>query len=360
MTRGDVRLRAVLFDRGGTLLHEFPEVGAAADGPRAEAIPGAEEALRALHGKYTLAVATNGRPWVTPLDCYFNLVVTAPDLGVAKPDPAFFRAILERLALAPGEAAMVGDAYEVDIVGAKTAGLRAIWFNPAGTPCPTVHPVHDAEVRAMVELPALLERRWRPDIADALRILHSHGVPPNIVRHSLAVAAVAHRLALRLREQGTAVDPLLVHRGGLLHDLDKVSSEKPADHGVKAERALRELGWPDLAAIAARHVLGRAPRTWEEKLVHYADKIVEEDEVVGLVARVTSLSCRYASDGDRIARSLPQLLALEQEIMRDLPTPPDAIMAELRALDLRLPAFVTAAALAYDLDRWTGRGGDGR
>jgi len=195
-------------------MHESPEVGGpAADGPRVEEVPGVEEALRALHGKYTLAVATNGLPWDTPLarqalarvnlDLHFDLVVAAQDLGVAKPDPAFFRAILERLGLAPGAAAMVGDTYEVDIVGAKAAGLRAIWFNPAGAPCPTVHPVHDAEIRAMAALPAVLEQRWLPDIADALKILHSHGVPQNIVQHSLAVAAVAHRLALHLCAGGS-------------------------------------------------------------------------------------------------------------------------------------------------------------
>ncbi len=182
-------------------------------------------------------------------------------------------------------------------------------------------------------------------------------MPDNIVRHCLAVAAVAHWIAVRLRERGEHLELLLVHRGGLLHDLDKVSSDKPAEHGVKAGRVLRELGWPKLAAIAEEHVLGAHPGTWEEKVVHYADKIVEEDAVVGLAVRVTALSCRYASEGDRIARALPRLLALEEEIMGNLSSSRDEILAELRGLDLRLPAVVAAPRPAYD--RLT-RGGEHR
>ncbi|MCX7844970.1 MAG: hypothetical protein N2507_06585, partial [Candidatus Bipolaricaulota bacterium] len=157
----------------------------------------------------------------------------------------------------------------------------------------------------------------------------------------LAVAAVAHWIALRLRERGVPVDPLLVHRGALLHDLDKLSSERPEDHGARAGRILRDLGWPDLAGIAERHVLGAEPGSWEEKLVHYADKIVEEDGVVGLEARVTGLSCRYSAEGEKIARALPGLLALEEEILGALGSSRDGLGAELREIGSTLPPFVS-------------------
>jgi putative hydrolase of the HAD superfamily len=352
-------LRGILFDWGGTLMREIPGFdGPMADWPRVEAIPGAAETLRSLHGAYAIAVATNAalsdeRLVRTALarvglDGYVSVVATARDLGTSKPDPEFFHVVVKRIGCPPAEAAMVGDSYGSDVVGAKAAELRAIWFNPAGAPCPVVHPVHDAEIRALADLPTVLGRRWLPDIAEALAILRSHEVPPNIVRHSGAVAAAAHHLGRRLRDAGIPVDPLVVHRGGLLHDLDKVSSETPAEHGVKSGRILRELGWPDLAGIAERHVLGSTPLTWEEKLVHYADKIVEEDELVGLVDRVTALSCRYAAAGDQITRALPQLLALEQEIVRHLAAPQDTIMAELRRLDPGLPPLVSLPGAAYD------------
>ncbi len=352
-------IRAVLFDWGGTLMREFPEFeGPMADWPRVEAVPGAEEALRALHGRYALAVATNAalsderlvRAALARvgLDPYVSVVVTARDLGLAKPDPVFFHAALERVGCPPAEAVMVGDGYSADIVGAKAAGLRAVWFNPAGSLCPLVHPTHDAEIRALAEVVRVLEGPFLPDITEALLILREHAVPGNVVRHSLAVAAVAHWIALRLRERGAKVDPLLVHRGGLLHDLDKVSSERPTDHGTETGRILRGSGWPALARIAERHVLGTPPETWEEKLVHYADKIVEGDRVVGLVPRLAALSRRYPPERERIAAALPPLRSLEEEITAALRTSPDELRAELGRLDVALPPFVVPPDPAYD------------
>ncbi len=46
--------------------------------------------------------------------------------GRTKPDPTIFRAALERLAVDPGRAAMVGDSVEDDVEGARALGLRAI------------------------------------------------------------------------------------------------------------------------------------------------------------------------------------------------------------------------------------------
>lgn len=346
-------IRAVLFDWGGTLMREIPGFdGPMADWPRVEAIPGAREALEALHGRFAIAVATNAAASDgalvraalarVGLDGYVDAAFTARELGVAKPDPEFFRRVLGALGREPSEVVMVGDSYGSDVVGAKGAGLRALWFNPTGARPPLVHPVHDAEVRILAELPRVLEGPFLPDLAEALALLRAHGVTENVVRHSLAVAAVAHGLALRLRERGVPVDPLLVHRGALLHDLDKLSSERPADHGVKAGDVLRRLGWPALARVAERHVLGAQPEAWEEKLVHYADKIVEEDEVVGLEARVTCLSCRYSTEGNKIARALPGLLALEEEILGALGVGRGELLAELGGLDPALPPFVSA------------------
>ena len=53
----------------------------------------------------------------------FDAVVTFQDTGVRKPDPAPFRSVLSQLAVAPGEAIMVGDWEERDIVGATNVGM---------------------------------------------------------------------------------------------------------------------------------------------------------------------------------------------------------------------------------------------
>lgn len=63
----------------------------------------------------------------------FGAVVTTDTLGVGKPDP---RTYLEAARLAgsrPQDTVCVGDNLEWDVVGARAAGLRAVWLDRTGT-----------------------------------------------------------------------------------------------------------------------------------------------------------------------------------------------------------------------------------
>lgn len=63
----------------------------------------------------------------------FSAVVTPRDTGgVGKPQPEIFRAALERLAIAPERTIYIGDTYEVDVLGARAAGLRAVLIDRMG------------------------------------------------------------------------------------------------------------------------------------------------------------------------------------------------------------------------------------
>ncbi len=325
-------IRAILFDWGNTVMREFPEEsGPMAHWSRVEAIPDIEGTLRALHGPFRIALATNGGAAGIPLvraalgrvglEAYFDAVFTAAQIGVEKPDPAFFRAALEGLGLVSREAVMVGDSYPNDVAGAKGAGLRAVWFNERESPCPDLHPLYDAELRTMTQLPEILAQPFLPDVAESLDLLREHGGPPWLLSHSRAVAAVAFRIALSLRDRGEEVDPPLAHRGGLLHDLDKVASlHDGGNHGRLAGEILRGKGFPELAGIAERHVIfslfepASRPTTWEERLVYYADKVVEGERVVGVEERLEALRVRYPEDKESFDRVLPLVLDLEREI----------------------------------------------
>jgi HAD superfamily hydrolase (TIGR01549 family) len=52
--------------------------------------------------------------------------------GKTKPDPSIFHAALERLGVAPEEAAMVGDSWEDDIAGARAIGMAAYLVDREG------------------------------------------------------------------------------------------------------------------------------------------------------------------------------------------------------------------------------------
>jgi putative hydrolase of the HAD superfamily len=65
-----------------------------------------------------------------------DVVVISAELGAAKPDPAIFRAALERLGVTPAEAMHVGDSVEHDVAGARAAGLEAVLVARNGAEAP--------------------------------------------------------------------------------------------------------------------------------------------------------------------------------------------------------------------------------
>jgi putative hydrolase of the HAD superfamily len=63
---------------------------------------------------------------------YFEVVIDSSVFGTEKPDPAIFRAALEALDVAPEEALYVGDLYDIDVVGARAAGMDAVLLTSGG------------------------------------------------------------------------------------------------------------------------------------------------------------------------------------------------------------------------------------
>ena len=94
------------------------------------------EVLEELSGKYKLGVITNGdekqqRDKITHTGIikYFDQIIISGEVGVAKPSKEIFDIACKRMNALPEECIMVGDKYEIDIMGAINAGLTAIWVN---------------------------------------------------------------------------------------------------------------------------------------------------------------------------------------------------------------------------------------
>jgi HAD superfamily hydrolase (TIGR01509 family) len=95
--------------------------------------PGTAETLDRLRGAgLRLAVVSNSDGRVEEaltaagIRDRFDVVLDSALVGVEKPDPAIFRAALTALGVAPEEALYVGDLYDVDVVGARAAGMEAV------------------------------------------------------------------------------------------------------------------------------------------------------------------------------------------------------------------------------------------
>ncbi|HXZ02193.1 MAG TPA: phosphoglycolate phosphatase [Stellaceae bacterium] len=96
--------------------------------------PGVPEGLAALaEAGVALAICTNKLEQVTRrvldglgLAHYFAVVLGGDSLPARKPDPAPLLAALERLGVAPADAAMVGD-HRNDMLAAERAGVAAVF-----------------------------------------------------------------------------------------------------------------------------------------------------------------------------------------------------------------------------------------
>lgn len=64
------------------------------------------------------------------LRALFDVVVDSQLVGFEKPDPRIFHTALERLGVRAEEALYVGDIYEVDVVGARWAGMDVVLLDP--------------------------------------------------------------------------------------------------------------------------------------------------------------------------------------------------------------------------------------
>ncbi len=63
---------------------------------------------------------------------YLSLIVDSFEEGVEKPDPRLFEIALDRVRARRASTLHVGDFYEIDVVGARAAGLQAALLDVAG------------------------------------------------------------------------------------------------------------------------------------------------------------------------------------------------------------------------------------
>jgi 2-haloalkanoic acid dehalogenase type II len=91
-------------------------------------------ALRRLASRYPLISLTNGNADLQRIGLHslFMHTISARELGIAKPDPAIFLHACERLRVAPAQVLHVGDDPDLDVRGAREAGLRTAWLNRRG------------------------------------------------------------------------------------------------------------------------------------------------------------------------------------------------------------------------------------
>ena len=100
-------------------------------------VDGAREVLEYLHGRYKIALITNGFREVqytkihkSELSEYFSKVFISEEVGTPKPGRKIFEQALKSMNAPKKSSLMIGDSWEADILGAMKFGIDQIYFNP--------------------------------------------------------------------------------------------------------------------------------------------------------------------------------------------------------------------------------------
>ncbi len=103
-------------------------------------IPGAFETLEKLFTNYDLHIITNGFKEVqyTKMEnCgikkFFKQVIISEEIGFSKPDPKIFELAMHKANTNSAESLMIGDDLEIDVHGARNAGMHALHLNTNST-----------------------------------------------------------------------------------------------------------------------------------------------------------------------------------------------------------------------------------
>jgi uncharacterized protein len=133
-----------------------------------------------------------------------------------------------------------------------------------------------------------------PSREQALQLLFENGCSTKVINHCKAVTKLALETANILKGKGLKINSELVEAGALLHDIGR-SKTHTVNHAVVGAEIAEAAGLPDsVVSIIKRHVGGGitpreaeklgwpkdvyVPLTLEEKIVSYADKLIENSK----------------------------------------------------------------------------------
>jgi putative hydrolase of the HAD superfamily len=116
--------------------------------------PDVHTALARLGKRHRLFALSNGNADLERCGIahFFAGHISARDAGAAKPDARIFAALAAHAGVAPADVVHVGDDPLADVVGARAAGMQAVWLNRSGREWPSQWPPPDRTVKSLDEL----------------------------------------------------------------------------------------------------------------------------------------------------------------------------------------------------------------
>ena len=340
-------IKKVLIDWGNTICAITGEYdGPMIDWPEIRLVDGVRTALEKLQQEYPLYIATNAKESTMEqinavmegVDCaqYFTHIFTPAEIGVGKESVDYYHWIANNLGEDPGNLLMIGDDYALDIRNAWEAGFQTALFNPESQLSQGMYfPVHQYEAAAWLELLDFL-RVPRPTLEQSISWLQRESSSFSIWQHVQTVAAIVYWFAGRYRQHGFSVDAVLAHRAALLHDLDKLTPDRPANmHGAMGAAMLREAGFPETGEIVGSHVIANPEEltftSKEAELVFFADKLVKHNQIVSVNERFDDLEKRYPQNKKFRKAVEPYMTAFQERLCADIGISADEMLSLIKA-----------------------------
>lgn len=152
----------------------------------------------------------------------------------------------------------------------------------------------------------------------ALKLLSQSGCSGQVIAHCKVVATLAVQIAKACKKRGLNVDIKLVEVGALLHDIGR-SKTHGVDHVIRGAEIARSLNLPESLVSTIEHHAGGGitpdeakklgwpiksylPNTLEEKIVTYADKLIEGSQRVPIERTIKKLSRELGENHSAVTR----------------------------------------------------------
>ncbi|MCR4335434.1 MAG: HDIG domain-containing protein [archaeon] len=154
-----------------------------------------------------------------------------------------------------------------------------------------------------------------PSLEECNSIIEEYKVPEHIKSHIAMVRKIANFLAKKISKTEKEINLDLVDKGALLHDVMKMYCvENNCRHTEEASKVLSQKGFPEFGKVLEQHGLDEvnqfdAKTLLEAKIVWYADKRVNHDKLVSLIARYVYLKNKYGSESDK---KMKQIISTEE------------------------------------------------
>ena len=168
-----------------------------------------------------------------------------------------------------------------------------------------------------------------PNRESCLKLLKKYQTPSNVVRHCLAVTDVALRIAKALKEKGWTLDMDLLEGASLLHDIARLEE----NHGLKGSIIAEKHGFGQVANLIRCHMFYATDpykrRINEQDILCLADRMVKEDQYVGIEKRMTAVLNKFKGDPlvmNRIQLRLEENRILQKRIEEVIGTTIDELM----------------------------------